>query len=84
VAISELPAPSARLNKGPTCHVCIELGRLPKVEAEALRKHLANPEWRYTELSDALAGDKDTPLDLPAFVLSRHARGQCAARDRLR
>lgn len=83
MAITELSLPS-RSNKGPTCEVCKALAALDPAEADALRSHLANPGWRYTELSDALAADKDTPLDLPPFSLARHARGQCAARERLR
>ncbi len=84
MAISDLSQPSTRVNRGPMCEVCQALATLPPDEADALRGHLANPAWRYTELSDALAGDKDSPLDLPSFVLSRHARGKCAARERLR
>lgn len=67
--------------KGPTCEVCVVLERLPDDEATALRGHLANPQWRYTALSEALATQG---LELPGFSLSRHARGQCGAKDRLR
>ena len=84
IAISNLPQPSTRVNRGPMCEVCQALASLPADEAKALRGHLANPAWRYTELSDALAADNDSPLDLPSFVLSRHARGKCAAREKLR
>lgn len=74
----------SRGTKGPTCEVCKALAAISPAEAKALRGHLANPEWRYSELSDALAGDKDTPLNIPSFSLARHARGQCQARERLR
>jgi hypothetical protein len=74
----------SRPAKGPTCEVCKALAAISEAEAKALRGHLANPAWRYTELSDALASDEDTPLNLPAFSLARHARGQCQARERLR
>lgn len=83
MAISKLTPARTRVN-GPACGVCSALAALAPKEAAALRAHLANPEWRYTELSAALAADQDTPLDLPDFVLSNHARGRCSAREKLR
>ena len=83
MAISELAQPG-KTNRGPTCQVCIALGDLSDKDAAALRGHLANRAWRFTELSDALAADPDTPLDLKPFILARHARGQCAAGEKLR
>lgn len=82
MAITQLSPTKAA--KGPTCEVCKALSSLPDDEATALRGHMANPAWRYTELSDALAADQDTPLNLPPFSLARHARGQCSAREKLR
>lgn len=70
-----------RVKKGPTCEVCIVLDRIDPKEAEALRGHLSNPAWRYNALADAL---RDEGIDLPGFTLSRHARGQCGAREKLR
>ena len=67
--------------KGPTCTVCRELARLEPKEAAALRSHMANPEWRFTELSDELF---NMNIDLSAPNLARHARGHCAAREKLR
>lgn len=67
--------------KGPTCEVCRVLAELPDDEATALRSHLANPEWRYSALSEALRGEG---IDIAGFTLARHARGQCGARERLR
>lgn len=67
-----------------TCAVCHALESIPEDEAAALRAMLADPEWRYTELSAKLAVDEDTPLDLPDDTLSRHARGRCGAKERLR
>jgi hypothetical protein len=71
----------AKAKKGPMCEVCIALDRLDAKEAAALRGHLANPQWRYTALADAL---RDEGVDLPAFTLARHARGGCGAREKLR
>lgn len=71
-------------NKGPTCAVCKLLIRLDPDEAAALRGHLLNPEWRLTELSDALFEDSGGTINVPAPTFARHARGQCAAREKLR
>lgn len=83
MAISSL-SPTETVKKGPTCQVCRELARLEPKEAAALRKHLANPAWRFTELADALFEDSGGKINLREHVLSRHARGQCAAREKLR
>ena len=67
-----------------TCCVCTALATLPDDQAEALRDLLRNPKVRYTELSEWLAVDEDHPLDLPSDSLGKHARGGCAAREKLR
>ncbi len=72
------------ITKGPPCSVCDALATLPPKEADALRGLLADPAWRYSELSDALAADPDTPLIISGNTLSRHARGRCSAREKLR
>lgn len=66
---------------GPTCTVCSALASLTDSEADALRGLLADPMWRYQELSDRLAGEG---LNLSYQSLSRHARGRCMAREKLR
>ena len=70
--------------KGPSCSVCKALADLPDTEAAALRQLLADPRWRYSELSDRLEADPDTPLRIHSGTLARHARGHCSARERLR
>ncbi len=67
--------------KGPSCSVCQQLDTLPDVEADALTGLLKDPRWRYQELSDALAKEG---IDIAAYSLSRHARGHCSARSKLR
>lgn len=67
-----------------TCAVCHALDTIPETEAVALRALLANKGVRYSELSDALADDKDTPLQLDRQSLARHATARCAAKERLR
>ena len=80
MAISDITA-QAKIRKGPPCSVCEVLGSLPQPEADALRELLADPTWRYTTLSQDLLAEG---IDLAPFVLSRHARGACVARERLR
>lgn len=85
MAISDLlDQSSAEARKGPACTVCVALAKLSEEEAAALRSLLADPAWRYTELSDRLLTDPDTPLNIPHGTLARHARGQCSAREKLR
>ena len=53
---------------------------------DELRAHLANKGARYSEIADGLATDPDyayrsTP---DRQALSRHARGTCSAREKLR
>lgn len=86
MAISDL---SARLNPATpwqTCATCDFLAHLDPTEAAALRALLGNKGARYSEIADGLATDPDyahrpTP---DRQSLSRHARGQCSAREKLR
>lgn len=66
---------------GPTCTVCQKLAELPDPEANALRALMANPAWRYQVLAERLRSEG---VDLSAGSLSRHARGRCLAREKLR
>lgn len=66
-----------------TCQVCHALATIPKGEADALRD-LLRSKRRYSEIVRDIADDPDTPLDLTADALSRHARGHCEAKERLR
>lgn len=75
---------STDARKGPTCSVCMALAELEPSESAALRSLLSNPRWRYSELSERLRNDPDTPLDLNAHSLARHARGGCSAHEKLR
>ncbi len=77
LASGERPAPRK-------CQVCVALADLPPKEAAALKNLLADPQWRYDKLSEALADDEDYPLNIHPDKLGKHARGNCGARDRLR
>lgn len=80
MAIADIKAPEAA-QKGPSCTVCTVLNGLSGPEAQALRDLLADPAWRYQELADRLS---DEGVELAPFSLSRHARGRCQAREKLR
>lgn len=82
MAIADLYAAGApEAIKGPPCAVCNLLGTLEDGEAAALRRLLSDPLWRYTALSEALAAEGHK---IPAHTLARHARGTCAAGEKLR
>ena len=81
MGIADLVISAEKVRKGPPCTVCEALKRIEPEDAEALVRLLSDPDVRYSELSDALAGEG---LDLSAGTLSRHARGRCEARTKLR
>lgn len=66
------------------CIVCRTLAAIPPTEAEGLRILLRNPGLRYSEISDMIAADEDTPLKLSGDVLGKHANGKCSAKEKLR
>ena len=81
MGIADLVVTTAKVRKGPPCSVCEALDRLSEDDGAALTRLLSDPAVRYTELSSALMGEG---LDLSAGTLSRHARGRCEARTKLR
>lgn len=82
MAIADLYAAGAPdAIKGPPCGVCQLLASIEPAEATALRQLLADPLWRYSALSDALAAEGHK---VSQHTLARHARGQCAAGEKLR
>jgi len=66
-----------------TCATCHALDAMSDEDAQILRALLGNRAVRYKELAQLLADDPDSPT-IPWEALSRHARGGCAARERLR
>jgi hypothetical protein len=84
MGIADLAVSLEKVRKGPPCTVCEAVKRLEHdkpEDAAALVRLLSDPLVRYSELSEALAGEG---LDLSAGTLSRHARGRCEARTKLR
>lgn len=84
MAIASIRDNQQKVRKGPPCEVCSFIASLDEVNADALRDLLSDNTVRYSVISDALATDPDTPVDLSPNTLSRHARGRCAAREKLR
>jgi len=74
-------APRNDNRRGPSCDVCAVLATAKPDDAAALRAALSDPQMRYTVIAEALAGT-DTPLG--SSSLSRHARGRCLGREKLR
>lgn len=66
------------------CATCHHLATLPPDKAEKLRAALANTAVRYRELQAELATDPEFLLEIDSDTLSRHARGICGAREKLR
>lgn len=66
------------------CATCHHLESLPPDKAKKLRAALSNTTVRYRELQTELATDPDFLLDIDSASLSRHARGICGAREKLR
>lgn len=67
-----------------TCATCYELDRMDDAKSAVLLDLLANPLVKYTELAAELASDPDWLLEISSDALSRHARGRCGARVKLR
>lgn len=67
-----------------TCAVCHALNGLDVRQREILTAALSNPLVRYSEIEDELATDPAFQVELDRQALSRHARGQCAAKAKLR
>lgn len=83
MALADIAARSVDGIPWRTCAVCHALATVPPSEAEGLRS-LLRGKMRYSDIAALIRADPDTPLDLDADTLSRHARGNCAARERLR
>ena len=66
-----------------TCATCHALNSMSTEDAATLRGLLADRNVKFSELADALAADTDSPT-IDRGALSRHARGQCSAREKLR
>lgn len=66
-----------------TCATCHALASMTPAEASVLRKLLSDRGVKFRDLELALSDDPDSP-NIPSESLSRHARGLCTARERLR
>ena len=66
-----------------TCATCHALADMSDEDVATFRALLADKSVRFKALAAALEADDEVP-SVPADALSRHARGDCAARERLR
>lgn len=82
MALSQNPK-LTKARKGPACSVCQALSTLPPEDAAVLTEWMSNATLPFTDIARATEEDPDTPT-LKPFALSRHARGGCDARVRLR
>lgn len=73
--------------KGPNCTVCRALEDLPPADSAGLLELLSDRSRRFTEIADLIHEDDDTPewvRKIHHSTYARHAKGQCAARTKLR
>lgn len=66
-----------------TCATCHALAGMTDDDAATLRRLLSDRRVQFTALAKALAEDPDSPT-IPRVALSRHANGDCSAREHLR
>lgn len=66
-----------------TCATCHALAGMSDEDAAVLRGLLSDRNVKFSELEAALADDEDSP-NIARDALSRHARGLCGAKERLR
>jgi hypothetical protein len=66
-----------------TCATCHALDNMSADDAAVLIRLLSDRNVQFATLAGALADDPDSPT-IDRAALSRHARGQCAARKVLR
>lgn len=66
-----------------TCATCHALSNMTDDDAATLRRLLADRKVQFSALARALAQDPDSP-SIDRVALSRHARGDCSARENLR
>lgn len=70
--------------KGPPCTVCAFISSLTDKEAAALNELLSDPAVRYSTLAESISDDPDYDVRFDAGTISRHVRGRCSARQKLR
>lgn len=66
-----------------TCGCCHALAQMSPDDAQTLRGLLADRSVKFKALAAMMEDDPDTPT-VEWAALSRHARGECSARERLR
>lgn len=83
MAVSDLIAKTQNV-PWQTCATCHALNVLPDAQAAILTDLLSNTAIKYSELADEISADPDWPVEVDRQSLSRHARGRCSAKVKLR
>jgi hypothetical protein len=83
MAVSDLIAKANSVPAG-SCATCYALATLPPDKAKILLELLSSETIKYSELADEITNDPDWPLEIDRQPLSRHARGTCSAKTKLR
>jgi hypothetical protein len=65
------------------CAVCFHMDERGEEWAASLTRLLANRGVKFRDLADLLEADPDEPT-IDRQALSRHARGECAAKSKVR
>lgn len=84
MAIADIAKAAAEATPEGVCQVCRALTELPGPEAQGLRDLMSNPRVQYTKISQWISEDEDNPLTIHSDIIGKHARGRCAAREKLR
>lgn len=66
-----------------TCGTCHALAQMGDDDAATLRRLLADRSVKFKALAALMEADPETP-NVEWSALSRHARGECSARERSR
>ncbi len=83
MALSDIEAELVTDTPWRTCSVCHQMSERGEEWSARLRRMLANRGIKFRVLAAKLKADPDEP-EIPWEALSRHARGDCAAREILR
>lgn len=83
MALADLAATLGNDMPWRTCATCHALENMTPDDAATLRRLLGDRNVQFAALAGALAADPDSP-NIDRQALSRHARGLCTAREKLR
>lgn len=83
MALTDIAANLASGIPHQTCGTCHALAQMSDEDGATLRRLLADRGVKFKALAASMEADPETPT-VEWAALSRHARGECSARERLR